>query len=307
MMVLHAMRGPCCAPLLPSQILITQCLPLRNAQSQRVSHKCALRLPRDARKRCSAPSGQEEYEWSPSDSEGPRGLPRAALQPGPSANRSRPPGRTPAGPPHIIVDSSDEDGSARPRGGRNAARPHVISDTPNDKERSQAGSKRARHAADLKASVAGSSSRASTAPDSPDGLGGGAVGMADLQPLQAAVHAAQVLPAMRLAELRERAHAAGPGAGPPLWARVHGRIQTLLGGLVFRDEEGRPASEYFLALTVADAGGDEADAAVSSVLLQSLLGAPPWGFGKQMTTAVTWQLPRACLHECQRSLWHRRT
>lgn len=118
-------------------------------------------------------------------------------------------------------------------------------------------------------------------PDSLGGLQGGAAEEADLQawasvpaqPLQAPTHAAQAPPAMRLAELREQARATGSGARPSICARVHGHIHTLLGGLVFRDAEGRPAPEYVLELSVADDDGDEADAVVSSALLHSLLGA----------------------------------
>ena len=242
-----------------------------------MGHAC-----RDACRRDGAPSGQEDSEWSPSGSAGLQGSPGAELQPEPSAGRSRPPGRSPAGPPSTIADSSDDEGSAQAPGRRLALGPHVISDSPDDEGCARAASKRARQAGGPDGSAAGSSSRMLTAPGSLRGLQGAAADEADLQarasappaqPLQAPVHAAQAPPAMRLAELRQRAHAAGSGAGPSICARVHGHIQTLLGGLVFRDEEGRPASQYFLELTVADDGGEEADAVVSSALLHSLLGA----------------------------------
>ena len=218
---------------------------------------CSLCLPRDMRRRSGAPSGQEDHEWSPSGSEGPQGSPHADLR---RAGRSLPPGNNPAGPPHIIADSSDNEGSAGPPGRQLAAGSHAVSDSPDDEGCGQAASKRARQAGDPD-----SSSRVLTARSSLGGLQDGATGGADPQAAP---------PAMRLAELRERAHATGSAAGRTISARVHGHIQTLLGGLVFRDEEGRPTSEYFLELTVADDGGDEADATVSSALLHSLLGAP---------------------------------
>lgn len=93
---------------------------------------CALRQPRDACGRSGAPSGQEESHCSPSGSEGPQGSPGAELQPIPSAGRSRPQGRSPAGAPHIIADSSDDEDSARPPGRRLAAGPHVITDSPDE-------------------------------------------------------------------------------------------------------------------------------------------------------------------------------
>lgn len=195
-----------------------------------------MRLPRDTRRGSGALSGQEDDEWSPSGSEGLQGTPNAELQQGRSAGRSRPPGHSPAGPPHVIADSSD------------------------DERCGQAASKGARQAGDPE-----SSSRMLTARGSLGGRQGGATGGTDLQAAP---------PATRLAELRERAQATGPAAEPTISARVHGHIQTLLGGLVFRDEEGRPTAEYFLELTVADDGGDEADAIVSSALLHSLLGVP---------------------------------
>ena len=101
-------------------------------------------------------------------------------------------------------------------------------------------------------------------------------------------------PAICLAELRERAHATGSAAEPFICARVHGHIQTLLGGLVFRDEEGMPTSEYLLELTVADNFGDEADATVSSALLHSLLGALP-GCQGQVMTAMKFEASISCL------------
>ena len=220
-----------------------------------------MRLPRDTRRRSGATSGQEDNEWSPSGSEGPQGTPNAELQQGRSAGRSRPQGHSPAGPPHVIAESSDDEGSAGPPGRRLATGWHTISDSPDDEGCGQAASNRARQAGDP------DSSRHVLTERSPlGGLQGGATDGADLQAPP---------PAMRLAELRERAHATGSAAEPTISARVHGHIPTLLGGLVFRDEEGRPSSEYFLELIVADDGGDEADAIVSSALLHSLLGAPP--------------------------------
>ena len=241
-----------------------------NAQSSCTLHDCALRLPRDTRRRSGAPSGQEDYEWSPSGSEGPQGTPDAELQHGRSAGRSRRPGHSPAGSPRVIADSSDDEGSAGPPGRRVATGSHTISDSLDDEGCGQAASKRARQAGD-----ADSSSRMLIKRGPLGGRQVGATGGADLQAAP---------PAMRLAELREQAHATGSAAEPTISARVRGHIQTLLGGLVFRDEEGRPTSEYFLELTVADDGGDEADATVSSALLHSLLGAPPEGQG---------QVPRA--------------
>lgn len=219
-----------------------------------------MRLPRDTRRGSGALSGQEDDEWSPSGSEGLQGTPNAELQQGRSAGRSRPPGHSPAGPPHVIADSSDDEGSAGPPGRHLAAGSHAISDSLDDERCGQAASKGARQAGDPE-----SSSRMLTARGSLGGRQGGATGGTDLQAAP---------PATRLAELRERAQATGPAAEPTISARVHGHIQTLLGGLVFRDEEGRPTAEYFLELTVADDGGDEADAIVSSALLHSLLGVP---------------------------------